>query len=456
MLEINKQLIKDNFKGLDELLHNTKISNDLKLTTAKNGSPSLEITQGGITKHIHSRYDPQKEARGFIDAFTIPKDSLPLIFGFGLGYHIEALLDIYKDFKRIYIFEPRLDVLKLALGSRDLSRILIKKNISIICGYNTEYSIGKLHEIIHSTGNNTYIIIHEPSLEMYSQTLPDLKNILQRLNVEPKMRRIMRVNFQRNLNFTLRSPGVKELFNKFKNKPVILISAGPSLMHDLDTLRTIQDKALLISVTTPLKLLIKNNIRPDIIAIGDPKQIMRTHIEGLENLNIPLLFLPTAANNVLEVYNGPRIVALQNGYKLCDTIEEKISKGRVDVGESVATMVLDTAIKTGASPIIFAGQDLGFPGGHTHTQGIEKNLRIKNTSLTVKSVSDQEIATSRVLLWFKDWIEKRIARDSDRTYINVSQTGARIKGTIEMTLEEAAEAYCSDSMDKSQLSGIFK
>jgi len=52
--------------------------------------------------------------------------------------------------------------------------------------------------------------------------------------------------------------------------------------------------------------------------------------------------------------------------------------------------------------------------------------------------------------------ENRIAREPGRTFINVSRTGARINGTLEMPLCEVMSRYAAMPVDKSPLSNLFR
>lgn len=450
MLDINLKYIKEKYSQLEEVFPKVTIDPNLKLFSARNGLPSLKYEKNNTSKLIHSKYDPMAEAVQFINSIDLKPKTIPVVIGFGLGYHIEALIKRYCEFEQIFIYEPRIDIIKLAAGNKDLSEILKQDNITIISSNSIQYITRHLAELLEHPQyhRRTRLIVHLPSLELYKSSHPELADLIQRMNVEPKMQKIMKENFQNNIGLTLRSPGIKTLFGKFSNKPILLISAGPSLADELDTIKSIQDNCIIISVTTCLRLLLDQNIRPDFITIGDPKQIMETHFDGIFDCNIPMIFLPTVSTWLLRKYTGPKIVALQNDYKLCDLIEQKKSKGRVDVGESVATMSLDLAIKFGGDPIIFVGQDLAFSDGHSHATGIKKRLHVrKNTKKTI-NVQGKEVATSMSLMWFKNWIERRIKQNPERTYINVSRTGARIKGTEELELNTVLKKFCSSKISK--------
>lgn len=458
MHELNKDIYSERFEELYKAFQKTSIDQELQIISAQNGLPSLRFELAERKKLINSKYDPMQEAINFINALELNTKTIPIIVGFELGYHTKALLKRFSDFERIFIIEPRLDVLKLAFEKIDLSEILSNKSVSFISSLNSDYLINALSQLVNNPHykRRLKLIVHTPSLELYCESHPGFADIIQRMNVDPKMQKIMHDNFGKNIGLTLRSPGISRFFNKFTQRPIMLISAGPSLNQDIETIKTIKDKCIIISVTTCLKLLLANGITPDFISIGDPKQIMETHFEGLFELDIPLIFLPTVSSSLLRKYQGPKIAALQNDYKLCDIIEKKVFKGRVDVGESVATLNLDASIKFGGDPIIFVGQDLAFSDGHSHASGVDKRLSITHKSKEVENVQNKMVPTSMSLMWFKDWIEKRINKDPSRTYINVSKSGARIKGTIEMSLEEAARKYAKEKIDKTFIDELLR
>lgn len=454
MLEVNLEYIREHIPDFEKVMADVQYSDDLSVITAQNGSPSIEIGK----KLLHSKFDPEAEAAKFIDSILIRKDAIPVFVGLGLGYHIEELLKRYSDFETIIIIEPRLDIIKAALDTRNLKIILEQKNLNFIYSKSEDKILAYISKLTNdeSIRKKLFFIVHTPSLSIYEQNYRKLIDTVKRFSISPKLQQLMQKNFEDNLHFTMHSPGIIQLFNKFENKPIVLVSAGPSLVNDIEHLKKVQDNVLIICVSTALKLLLKNNIKPDIVAIADSKKIMLNHFEEYLDEQIPLLFVPTASNSVLKNYKGPKIVALQNDYRLCKMVSDKVDKGSVDVGESVATLILDVGIKLGGDPIIFVGQDLAFSDGHSHAAGIEKRLKVEKDFSTVENVKDEIVSTSSVLLWFKDWIEKRIEKTPNRTYINASQSGARITGTTEMRLENAVEKYCKDKLSKVNLNSLFK
>ena len=66
----------------------------------------------------------------------------------------------------------------------------------------------------------------------------------------------------------------------------------------------------------------ENKIKPDYIAVTDAKDSTRWQISGIEDCGIPLLYLSTAASNVVSSYTGKRYIAYQNGFEKAEKMAE--------------------------------------------------------------------------------------------------------------------------------------
>ena len=78
------------------------------------------VTVGG--RRLASAYDPRAEAAALLEAAEIPDAATVVIFGLGLGYHVEELLRSRPD-AAVLVIEPSLDLARLAFETRDLSKI---------------------------------------------------------------------------------------------------------------------------------------------------------------------------------------------------------------------------------------------------------------------------------------------------------------------------------------------
>jgi len=104
----------------------------LRIETSPSGHPTLLL--GG--RYVHSPRDPVQEARRLAGSLqnTGPMDSRPIvILGFGLGYSAEAAAHAAPG-RPLIIVESRRAVLRKALETRDLTRLLTENKLVFVLG----------------------------------------------------------------------------------------------------------------------------------------------------------------------------------------------------------------------------------------------------------------------------------------------------------------------------------
>jgi len=131
----------------------------------------------------------------------------------------------------------------------------------------------------------------------------------------------------------------------------------------------------------------------------------------------------------------------------------------VDSGGSVATTILDIAIKMGGNPIILVGQDLAYVDGKNHAQyGSHASIyspELKNMR-RVKGQNGEMLYTSLGLLSYKYWIENRIQKEK-RIFINATEGGAYIEGMKHIKLRDVISDYLKESFDfENKIKSILK
>ncbi len=398
--------------------------------------------------YLNSKYNPITEATRFIkNNVDFSKEDF-LIIGFGLGYHIEEILNELKENQRLFIVVVNLDVFKKALYLRKLTKILKDKRIEFILGDKKEI-INGLKEKSENIKKESQIIIHYSSLEIMKEEYLELKDIFEKMDMDRKsilaQKDIIKENTEKNQKSIMEDEGINNYINRYKNKPVFIISAGPSLDKNIMELKKVGKKGIIISVGTILDKLMKAGIRPDFIVIIDGLENIYNQIKEYLNENIPLLYIPGVNSKALDSYNGKKIVAFPEDDVIFDEMERQFKKGRVRSGGSVSTVAMDFARVLGANPIVFVGQDLALTNdGKSHSLGTmrEDNKNILKILKKVKGVNGEVLYTYKNLYHYLRWIEKEIQRNKDKKYIDATEGGAKIRGTIVMKLKEAVKVYC--------------
>lgn len=395
------------------------------LIETKDGNKTLMING----KLLHSKYSPKREAEKFIlSNEEVYKDKKSvLVYGFGLGYHVFELIKKVSEDCLIYVFEFNPKVINICYELGIIDEIKKEKRVVLY----TKYNIDSLKEFSCIISKIEDMIIHKSSLQTLSDDFYDFKEIVNNYiiskNAINKFGSLMKKNYEKNLKYN--HSDIDEFFNKykFKEEKVVIVSAGPSLDESLDTLKQLQRKVKIFAVGRALNSLMSNGIKPDMICEIDALDVVYDHLKGYEDLDIPLCYLSTANNLTVSKYNGPKYIFFN---------DDK-SDIKIDTGKSVATAVLSIAIYGEADTIIFLGQDLAYIDGKTHSS-YAKCEEIREDDKYIRKVigvDGKMLPTTSGLLYFKNWIEKKIANNNNIKFINCSK-GARIKGAKEMELRE--------------------
>lgn len=356
-----------------------------------------------------------------------------LVYGIGLGYHIQELLKHIEDGCNVYVFDADEEVFKIADELGVLEEIKKDNRVEFFIGYCKKF-VNDFYEKLKLVDD---ILIYTPSLDVLPDFMEEFKVALKSFSVSKmgmdSFKILAMENYQSNLGMEHKQIEDFYKINNFMNKPVIIASSGPSLDRTVKYLNKFKEKAYIFAVGSSLKTLMNSDIVPDMICIIDADKIIANQLKGFENLDVPLCFLSTASKEAVTSYKGPKFMFYN---------EPNENNMVIDTGKSVATAALDIAIKGGADPIIFIGQDLAFLDNKSHTNAyaqvhnINVEIAKKKTYKKVIGVNGEMLDTSTNLLYFKQWIENKILKHRDRTFINCSE-GAKIKGTIEMDIEEA-------------------
>ncbi|KYH34809.1 hypothetical protein CLTEP_12740 [Clostridium tepidiprofundi DSM 19306] len=385
---------------------------------------------------LHSKYYPIKESKVFIDNHIglVKNKDVIVVYGLGMGYHIIELLNRVDSKCKIKVFDLDEELFKLTSQKEVMKKVLKDTRIELHIG---DYKF--FQQFARALDRVEDFILHKQSLKVLPSKYDDFKNTINRFQIAriavDEFKDTMDKNYKLNCNVVHNR--IEEFIEQtsLNHKPILLVSAGPSLDMEINNIKLVKGKVIIFAVARVLKNLLKKGIEPDMICIIDPQDVVYyNQIKGYENLDIPLCFLSTANHKAVKSYNGPKYMFYNH----------KIGNNLViDTGKSVATAIMSIAIKCGADTIMLVGQDLAFVNNKTHCGDYEGNkIKTKeNLYKKVMSVNGEMLNTTDGLLYFKYWIENTICKNKDIRFINCSK-GARIKGTYEMELLDAISKYC--------------
>lgn len=434
---------------------------DIEFCTAANGDTTAKIQrEDGRELYLHSSFNPVEEADFLIEKMPIQENTLYVVIGFGLGYHVQALLKRIPVSSRIVVVESsnwRLAIaahgMKRRHGNKWMndSRLVIKdfKKPETVCFTLADIFVkNKLHSL--------EMVTHIPSVatdeKFYREVIETIPRefamrISAQIHTIDTTLEYNLTNYIANLPVTWHSPSIDRLRNKWAGQPVIIVSAGPSLTEQLDVLKSAQGKAIIVCVGTAVKALIKHGIRPDFVIAIDPYYENMAHFEGWDTTQAALLYYHNVWRGIPANYKGAKFwFTLQDEMPI--PLQSDCRDSIFIAGGTVAFSALQFARHVKASPVILVGQDMSFYQGRTHAEGVEYNLSFSEENLPegffqIPGTNGISVVTNQAYYSYLVLMQEYILRNQDVKYINTSLTGAKIEGTEVKPLHEVITEFCT-------------
>lgn len=406
----NQELAKQIRNHTISPLYAIELTNIGLYTVKYTGEPSL---------YYHSNINPIEEGALFASYYGKPDTFSYTIFGFGLGYHVQAFLNHDRRYT-VNVIETNLDILKIAFTCFDLSNLLSNKRFSLhYC------TLDSMKDLLNKEST---LLFHYPSFQLLRPSpLKDvLNNYFISLNTIYGQGKLLDWNFYDNMK--LKDENIDSLRSVFENKTVTYIGGGPSLEYCLENLKnkTLASDDVIVCASTVYRNLLKHQIVPDYVIMIDPQDHMIGHVRDIPETKTALLYLCTAASVAVEAFKGTRYCILQRDYEPANQLATENSFTTFETGGSVSTLAIDLAIRFGCKQLTTIGLDLGFTNDKKHAFETATSLN-EQLHMRVKSVTGGTILTTRVLNTYRLWIEKRIQDVKHVSFINLSK-GAWIQG----------------------------
>lgn len=403
--------------------------------------PTVKIAFHEKSVIFHSKYDPIHEASVWAtNAITNTNDNMDvLVIGLVAGYHITALTKLNPN-TLIKVIEFNDEYYNWFISSPFYQTFKDKKNINII-NFNSLCQSEK--ESLFQSTSSTNILIHRNGLDVMPDEYKNIKLILEDISFQSNSTRIHLEEMQNNFNnnVLMNDRGIGDCKNVHKGKPMILVSAGPSLTKQLPLLKRIYDekKFLIGSVGTALLPLVDAKITPDFFMITDSKAIA-SQLPKSTLLNDSVFFyLSTAFHDTVSCYCGARRIVWQKGYPEAEKIALAKKEPTIQTGGSVATTLLDLMVYLGGESIALVGQDLAFTDGMSHAANTPSQIQIheqRDEKKILNYYQNGYVYTANNLDMYRRWFESYAQEHPDLQLYNCTEGGAFIKNWENIGLKE--------------------
>lgn len=457
MLIDNKRILHEKNKVLLEKL-NKHNSSCCEIIKAKNDMDTLVLTIDGQKISYHSRYNPAQEATTILQNQLKENTNYVLLIGVGLGYIVQELIEKYPNV-RFSIYEPNLDVLSTFLNTFNLNKVRAQKLEMV---FSSPLELANFNKLYNNLADEkSQIIISPIANTLYKKEIEQFIKGLKTFLESNKDSTITDLRFQMrwttnsivNFNEVLNSPNFFNHINveKFKNKPALIVAAGPSLDDEIENIRLIkeQGKAYIFAVGSAVNTLIKNDIMPDALFSYDPTSKNAEVVKKVKELQlpIPLIFGSSIGYEVLKDYPGKKV----HFFTTQDSINPNLIQQQSHIipdAPTIAAVALYILGGIKMEPIMLVGQNLSVTKEKTYATGIDyinKKLLSDEKLATYKKVlstTGEEIYTEDGYISMKNVIEFYIKQVGlDGKVFNTTKKGLPIDGAPFAPLENLIELH---------------
>ena len=422
---------ENEYQELYKTLSSASISSSdrYKQMFAINGQPTVKVKCQNKEILIHSSVNPEYQSQVWAEDVLKEIGREYVIYGMGLGYHIQALLKA-DDVCKVIVLENSIELLTEAFRDLDWVNYIKQKRVRIF--YNSNAI--KLMEKFSAWISGREFCIYYPSLCITEEesVRERLEDFFVSVNSMREQAHLLEENFYKINRMEL--PECSILKSCFKKRTIAIVGGGPSLEEQIDDMKKYREQMKIWSVGTAARKLINEGIIPDLIVIEDAQENMYKQVCNLPTEHIPLLLLSTASAQILDYYKGQSYVAYQKGYDLAEKRAQELGVQTYQTGGSVTTLALDVALRFGADKIILIGVDLAYTDNRSHASGMGYEIKEGKEYRMVTSTDGRQIKTSRNLDIYRKWIEHRIVEEN----IPILNTGrgAQIAGTQTVVIQE--------------------
>ncbi len=398
-----------------------------RLFSSKSGFLCLE----NLTTHriSTSTTDPSFEAYKKAILLCEPAKNTFCLIGCGLGYLAQQMYEVSDHLMDIYVYETSQKRIDYALQYGVLDKIPPEK-LHINIAQNIHDLADKVIKVHLDEDNEftTAFFIDTELLDALDKENPILASAITEKNTTSlNFLNVVERNFYS--NYSCVKKYVSELAVSKLPDHWIIVGGGPSLDYNIDYIKEKAGKANIITATTVIKKLLNAGVKPDFMIAIDMQARTYSHLEGLEDIGIPLILSDCASWKFGKLYNGEKYLIPTSGMYFSKELYQKQNISCLEISGTVTAVAINIAVQSGAATVDLIGMDLAYPGGQTHASGTMDNATIKTDNLIqVPSVDGKTVGTSAVFMSYIKDVENIIAKYPSVKFINKSRDGAYIKG----------------------------
>lgn len=275
----------------EKLLNLPYLTNDIQLIETSFTEPNLSYNN----LPLHSQVGAEFEAKEIFNKTDDTPLFIHFILGIGLGHLFKEFCEQSKG--KVILYESNIEILRVTLELVDFSKELSQPNVRIASDY-TELK-QMFHDLYEYKTNVNFAILDSYRI-IYgekAQKMLDEIGFLHKhffINYQYYKERSYEhiLSLLDNLVNTLEYIPLYELKDIYQGKTALIVSAGPTLDSNIETIKNNRDKFVIFCVGPAFKALADNGIRPDFLNVIEIIDCIG-QVDGYDLSDIKLILEPS-------------------------------------------------------------------------------------------------------------------------------------------------------------------
>jgi hypothetical protein len=430
----------------------------MEITVSKNGQANLLMIDHttGSGNAFYSRYNPEREVGEWINSLdeTVRQAEHVFFCGVGLGYHLQAFIDVFPE-KKIYLYEPIEEYFLAAIETVDLMKLLSHKQIAVFAVGQDPSVLRRILDMVFSLIKGSYASVILPAYrKLHPQMVEKVEDnirhnaihFLASLNTLSLFQKQWAINIIQNMEQNLKTYSFSSMRNACQGMPAIVVGSGPSLEMEIEQLKKLKGHAVIIAAGSSIQELLRHNLEPDLAVSIDPSSDNYEVYRHLDLGPVPFLYFPTIYHKIIECVTPYMMHAFLNSDPITKYLMDLTGEDPFfDSASTVTGPAIQAALYMGCNQVVFIGQDFSYPNGQYYASGVmhvekeQLERRVQKADQHVPNVHGGMNVTSKDMLALKYSVEAVLQRYEFDHYYNASPVGAVIEGTKPKTLKQLYE-----------------
>ncbi len=386
-----------------------------------------------------------------------------LLFGLGNGMYAREFLRHMSVDHTVIVYEPSSAILRTVLQEFDLSDILSDHRVILLLRDTMDKAVETyFYDLLTFTDMESfrysnYLNYSSLFREQYVEYMEGIQNACNGINstqgVIGRLGKQYNENTFANLKYFMNGKSLDSLYRNLpKGMPAIVVAAGPSLDKNIKMLHHAKRKALIIAVDSALRPLLKEGIIPDLCISVDGKKNIR-HFSEEASKDIPLVCMLVSNKEVLAGHRAEKFFLNDLNHHIQHFLSEnELVLPVTSTGGSVANDAFSLARLLGRKTIILVGQDLAYTGNKTHSGATvrgewNQDVTKFTNNVWMEGIDGKPILSSGEFQLYRTWFEEQIINCPELKVIDATEGGAKIKGSMIESLEQAILEECTEEFD---------